>query len=85
MDNQTRPTHQVVADRLDLTVATVSRLRSGERLPSLDTMTEIKEMTGWSLDLQALAKSSGTYHVELETRLAAWWERNQGKPAAART
>ena len=76
-DTQARPTHQVVADELDLTVATVSRLRSGDRLPSLETIMAVKQLTGWGVDEQADAKSGGTYHVELEKQLTAWWEKRQ--------
>lgn len=72
-----RPTHQVVADELDLTVATVSRLRSGDRSPSLETIKAVKQLTGWGIDEQVDAKSSNAYHTELEKQLTAWWERRQ--------
>lgn len=63
------PTHQSVADRLGLTVATISRIRSGTRLPSLDVMNKIKDWLDWSMDAQTKARNEGTYHVVFNARL----------------
>jgi hypothetical protein len=46
---------------LDLSHASVSRIRSGNRLPSLKVMAVIAGLTGWSLDDQVAARESGTY------------------------
>lgn len=67
-----QPTHQVVADELGLTVATVSRIRSGQRLPSLEVMQNINKLLNWSLDDQAQARDLRSYNAALNTRLEAW-------------
>jgi transcriptional regulator with XRE-family HTH domain len=49
------------AQALGCSVATVSRLRSGDRRPSLPLMQEIKRVLSWSIDDQAAAIERGDY------------------------
>jgi len=53
----------------DLSEATVSRLISGERRPSVETMAELKRLLGWSLDEQVDALAGGTFGSELADRM----------------
>ncbi len=64
------PTHEFVAERLGLSVATVSRLRTGDRLPSLEVMIDISEMTKWGVDAQAVSRQRGTYAQDFNEVLA---------------
>lgn len=50
-----------LGELLDLSHASVSRIRSGDRLPSLKVMSVIAGLTGWSLDDQMAARNAGTY------------------------
>jgi len=77
------PTHQTVANELGLTVATVSRIRTGARLPSFEVMQKIVKLTGWSLDDQATARNRnrGIYAAVLNERLQQWADRSE--PATA--
>lgn len=65
-----RPPHSAVAKVLGLTVATVSRIRSGDRLPSLNVMRLISESYDWSLDDQLVSRDEGTYANEFNRQLA---------------
>lgn len=76
-----QPTHQTVADELGLTVATVSRIRTGSRLPSLEVMQKIAKLTGWSLHDQALAREHDLYDEGLNPQLEQWASRTT--PATA--
>jgi len=69
-----KPTHQTVADELDLTVATVSRIRTGARLPSLETMQKITKLTGWTLDSQVSARDNRRYAMVFNDVLGKWSE-----------
>lgn len=70
MDTRSTATNQQVADDLGVTHSMVSRIRSGDRIPSLDVMLTIHSW-GWGLEKQALAKTLGTYAEEFEKLLAA--------------
>lgn len=71
MDTWT-PTHQVVATHLEVTIAQVSRIRTGDRLPSLSLMARIKNLTGWSLDAQTKARDERCYARDFNYRLVRW-------------
>lgn len=58
-----------LARALDLSEATVSRLISGHRRPSVETMSEIKRLFGWSLDEQLDALRDGTFGDGLADRM----------------
>jgi transcriptional regulator with XRE-family HTH domain len=50
-----------MAEALGCSEATVSRLRSGERTPSVRLMSEIRRILSWSMDEQAAAIDRGDY------------------------
>lgn len=50
-----------MADALGCSVATVSRICSGERRPSLELMAEIRRVLSWSIESQADEVRRGTY------------------------
>lgn len=64
------PTNQEVGERIGLTHSSVSRLRSGARLPSVPTMARIQEVYGWSVQEQVEARGRGTYADEFEAAIA---------------
>ena len=64
-----RVTHRTVADKLGLTVAAVSRLRSGSRLPSFDLMWKIQEAYDWSVEEQTRARVDGQWMYAFESVL----------------
>lgn len=57
----TSPTNEELAGLLGVSHATVSRIRSGDRLPSLQVMQKIREEFGWTLDEQTDARNAGNY------------------------
>jgi transcriptional regulator with XRE-family HTH domain len=59
-----------MAERLDVSVSTVSRLVSGERRPSLDLMIKIRDELGWPLDNQA-----DLLNVGMATWSSQFWRR----------
>lgn len=59
-----------VGEVLDVAHTTVSRYRSGDRIPSLDVMLKIAEEYNWDLTLQALSKKVGRWHEGFEAALA---------------
>lgn len=63
--------HSVVAERLDTDKSTVSRLRTGDRAPSLIMLTRMREVFGWRPDAQLRAWNEGRYHHEFEAILVA--------------
>lgn len=67
---------------LGVSEATVSRLMSGDRRPSISLMMKIKDVLGgrlWTLDQQAKALESGKYGEELATRIAKKRLNNAGQ------
>jgi transcriptional regulator with XRE-family HTH domain len=50
-----------LGELLGLSHASVSRIRSGSRLPSSEVMLEIKKLTGWTVDEQLEARNEGRY------------------------
>lgn len=72
----TDPTHDRLAKLLDLTIASVSRIRTGTRHPSLEVMTKIADLFGWPLHLQAEARSAENYAAEFNRHARAWADRN---------
>lgn len=67
---QPKVTNQRVADRLGINHSTVSRIRSGERHPSIDLMKKIETEYGWDLEKQLRAYGSVVYKREFERILA---------------
>lgn len=62
-------TNQRVAEDLNITHSTVSRIRSGDREPSLALMMQIVQLFGWSLNSQAVAIGKERYAEEFEWEL----------------
>jgi len=62
-------TNREIGEILGLTHAGVSRLRSGDRLPSIDTMFNIEAEYGWKIDAQMRARKKGSYSAEFEQAL----------------
>jgi transcriptional regulator with XRE-family HTH domain len=62
-------TNREVGELLGMTHAGVSRLRSGDRLPSIDIMCEIEKHYQWNIDAQIKARRNGTYATEFEAAL----------------
>lgn len=55
-----------LGELLGLSHASVSRYRSGDRLPSSETMAEISRLTGWTMDEQYKCRTNGTYAEKFE-------------------
>lgn len=58
-----------LADRIDLSEAMVSRIASGEREPSIETMAKIRTALAWSIERQLDAKFAGKYADEFKQRM----------------
>lgn len=54
---------------LGYTDGMVSRLLSGERRPTLDTMLAVRQLTGWSVENQADALTCGSYAWKLRMHM----------------
>lgn len=67
----TAPKNTVLGKELGVSHATVSRWKSGDRLPELENMAAIAEVLGWSLDAQWAARQKGNYADEFSSRVAA--------------
>lgn len=65
----TEPSNVTLGARLGVSHATVSRWRSGDRLPELANMQKINKELGWSLDDQVAARDSGKYASEFSRRI----------------
>jgi transcriptional regulator with XRE-family HTH domain len=68
-------TNREVAELLGLTHSAVSRLRAGNRLPNLDTMSRIETALNWPAGDQFIVKynhGSAAYSQELENRISAF-------------
>lgn len=59
-----------LATKLEVSAATISRIRSGDRRPSLDLILRIKDVLDWPVDEQAtaLAESTSKYGFEFSKR-----------------
>lgn len=57
------------AEALGCSVATVSRIISGERSPSVDLMKEIRRVFSWGLESQINAVEAGTYAEQFEDKM----------------
>lgn len=71
-----------LADQLNVSEATISRLCAGERRPSFDLMVSIRGELGWSVESQvdALRESTSRYAVEFKARM----ERRMARSAERR-
>ena len=57
------------AEALGCSIATVSRICSGERSPSVELMKQIRRVFSWGLEAQINAQSRGTYAVEFVNKM----------------
>jgi len=67
-------TNQRVADALNISDSMVSRIRSGDRRPSIAVMLVIADVFGWSAERQMVAWSIGQYDVAFEGILAEHYD-----------
>lgn len=51
------PTNRQIGLRLGVSETSVSRYRSGNRIPSIEVQTKIEQVLGWSVSAQAVARS----------------------------
>lgn len=70
MDTRAPATNQKVADDLGITHSAVSRIRSGDRFPSVALMRNIETAYGWRLADQARLLGTQRYAIEFETWIA---------------
>ena len=63
---QAAPTNVEVGLAIGLSHSTVSRIRSGDRLPSMAVMSEIERAYGWTRIDQWAARDAGRYADEFE-------------------
>jgi transcriptional regulator with XRE-family HTH domain len=54
---------------LGCSVATVSRLCSGDRAPSLELMKEIRRVFSWGIEAQVRAVDRGTFPSEFQAKM----------------
>lgn len=69
MDQRSSVTNERVGEDLGISHSMVSRIRSGDRHPSLPVMLKMHEEWDWELPAQALARSLGKYAEEFEAVL----------------
>lgn len=74
-------TNGEVAEALGLSESGVSRLRSGDRLPSLSVMQQIEKVYGWSVQGQSNARSAGGWTRAFVSVLAKVAEERAGEDA----
>ncbi len=60
------------AELLGVSVATISRLCSGDRKPSLDLIQTIEEKLGWSVQDQANELRCDSYYDAFRKKVEAW-------------
>lgn len=66
----TAPSNDAVGRLLEVSHATVSRYKSGDRFPELDVLYRISTLFEWSIDDQYRARMNGTYADEFSKRVA---------------
>ena len=69
-DMKASVTNQQVATDLGVSHATISRIRSGDRVPSVELMDTIARVTRWKINRQVGARLAGKYADEFESMLA---------------
>lgn len=60
-----------MAEALGVSESTVSRLASGDRRPSIETMVEIQRVLSWPIEHQIDSISGDTYGHEFKQRMEA--------------
>lgn len=64
-------TNRAVAEALGLSESGVSRLRSGDRFPSLSVMQQIESVYGWTVQGQSNARAADDWTTAFEKVLEA--------------
>jgi transcriptional regulator with XRE-family HTH domain len=67
-----------LAEATGLSEATISRLASGDRRPSLETMEKVRLALGWSIERQVDEVRCGNYAADFKSRM-------ERRPARARS
>lgn len=70
MTDRAPVTNQRVADDLGVTHSAISRIRSGDRLPSLQLVRRIDAVLGWAVDEQVSSLDPEVYAKNFENLLA---------------
>ena len=67
MDNETqdRITNAAVGKRLGMSYSGVSRIRAGERYPSLPNMRKIRDVSGWSIEAPHIGEGQDAADAEV--------------------
>lgn len=63
------PTNKAVADKLGMSESGVSRLRSGDRMPSLQLMQKIQEEYDWTVQQQSDRRAAGDWTKGFEAAI----------------
>lgn len=66
MDMRAAVTNVQVGDDIGLDHTTVSRIRTGTRLPSIDVMVDIARVYGWNVEKQIEARMEDRYQERFE-------------------
>ncbi len=74
MATRSQVTNQKVGEDLGISHSMVSRIRSGDRRPSLEVMLKMHEEWEWPLEAQALSWSLGRYALEFEAMLVKQYD-----------
>lgn len=69
-------TNPQVADLLGIHFTHASRLRTGQREPSITMIAKVRDVLDWSADDQLDAILKDRYHILLEGRLAKYTKEN---------
>jgi transcriptional regulator with XRE-family HTH domain len=69
MKKNKRVTQSQIAQELGVSLATVSRIRSADRNPTLDLMVKLDEVYGWPISKQAVLYKQGLWLEGFETRI----------------
>lgn len=83
-DMRTDVTNVQVGKDLGVTHVTISRIRSGDRLPSLDLMVKIESLTRWKISAQTRERQGGTYAAAFERALHRHYHPEQAMLEAQR-
>lgn len=74
--DEPKVTHERLARLLDLTIASVSRIRTGKRHPSTALMGRIAQLFDWPIEQQIIAQSNHVYAREFNQKCLEWGRRN---------
>lgn len=61
-----RVTNECIAEKVNMHHSSISRIRSGDRVPNRDTMASFETILGWDLGEQIRAAVEGDYAAKFE-------------------